>query len=61
MMAFFSATIDDNWELAKSYTRQSIDFSRRQYPKDTASVYMDMANMAEIYIKGESMKRPPRS
>lgn len=52
MMAFFSATIDNNWDLAKSYTRQSIEFSKRQYPEDTASVYMDLSNMAEIYIKG---------
>lgn len=50
MMGYYSMVMDNDPAKARHYAKSSIEFSKKRYPKDTAFVYMDMANLAETHI-----------
>lgn len=51
LMGYYKALFDKDYVSAEQYTRRAIEFSRQKYPGDAAYMYMDMANLAEFYIK----------
>lgn len=57
MKAYYCATIDKNYKQAEIFTRRAINFSKEKYPHDTAFMYMDMANLAELYIMDGEYQR----
>lgn len=53
MMAYYSALLDKDYSKSENYTKMAVDFSRRKYPADKSKAYIDIANLAELYIMGD--------
>lgn len=60
MMAYYAALLDRNYGRSEAFTRRAIDFSREKYPSDKIYVYMDMANMAELFIMRDDTAKAMR-
>lgn len=50
MMAYMCTMVDKNYKQAEEYIKKCIIFDKEKYPKDTTFIYMDKANLAEMYI-----------
>lgn len=47
--AYFTLALAHDVEQGEVLNQQCIDYTRRNYPNDTALTYIDMANMVELY------------
>lgn len=57
LMAYYSALLDHDYLKGEEYTKMAVDFSRSKYPDDKSYVYMDMANLAEMYIMSDQPEK----
>ncbi len=57
LMSYYCALIDKNYKSSEFYVRKAINLSKEKLPNDTAIVYIDMANLAELYIMSDKYSR----
>lgn len=50
MKSYFYLVKDKNYKEAKHFTKRCITFAKEKHPTDTALLYMDKANLAELYF-----------
>ena len=50
LMGHYKTMLDKDYKAAEWFTRRAIEFSKEKYPDDASYMYVDIANLAEIYI-----------
>ena len=57
LMGHYKAVLDNDYKAAEWFTRRAIEFSKEKYPDDASYMYVDIANLAEIYITSGHSER----
>lgn len=57
LMGHYKAVLDNDYKAAEWFTRRAIEFSKEKYPDDASYMYVDIANLAEIYITAGHSER----